>query len=92
MLDFKVTPENGQPFEVTATTRDIYRWEKTTRGASFGKLREDQHMVDLYKIAYFAATRQGMWSGTLAEFEDTCDLDILNKSEEEEPDPTPPTL
>lgn len=89
MLRLKVMPEGADPFEVRATTRDIAKWEKTTKGASFASFQKDMKMVDVYKVAYNAVTRTKTWVGTLADFEDTVDLDVLNE-EDEAVDPTQP--
>lgn len=85
MFEFKITPEHGDSFEVTATSRDVLVWEKTTKGRTMKSLRDDLAINDLYKIAHLASKRQQLFTGTLQEFEETCDLDF---EEEEEPDPT----
>ncbi|WP_250009134.1 hypothetical protein [Actinoplanes sp. M2I2] len=85
MFTFKVTPEGGEPFEVTATSRDIARWERTNRDASLHKLQSDMRISDLYKIAHNAAERQSVWHGPLKEFEDSVDLEVLD---DDEVDPT----
>lgn len=87
MFTFTVKPDGGKPFEVTAGTRDVLRWEKTTRGASLAQLKEGVTVGALYRIAHIAAVRQQLFTGTLAEFEDNCELEF---EEEEEPDPTRP--
>lgn len=85
MFRFKVVPDDGDPYEVTATTRDIAKWERTNRGASLHGLQSDMKTVDLYKIAHNAVVRQGLYEGSLKDFEDSADLDILD---DEEADPT----
>lgn len=86
MIKFKVKPDSGKAYDVTATTRDIMNWEKTTRGASFAKLQLEQKMTDLYRIAFIASSRQGLYSGNAAEFEEECDLDVVD-DEDESSDP-----
>lgn len=88
MLHLKIMPEDGDAFEVTATTRDIAKWEKTTKGATFASFQSEQKISDLYKIAFYACTRKGLYSGALADFENGVDLDILD-DEDEGSDPTP---
>ncbi|MFF5992581.1 hypothetical protein [Prauserella flavalba] len=85
MIDFKIRPDGGEPYEVKATTRDILNWEKTTKGASLKQLMENLHTADLYKVAFFAATRAGKFTGVLQDFELSVDLDF---EIEEEKDPT----
>ncbi|MEV0902891.1 hypothetical protein [Actinoplanes sp. NPDC049802] len=85
MFKFNVTPDDGPAYEVVATTRDVAKWERTTKGASLAGLQSDMKAVDLYRIAYHASVRQGLYAGTLADFEDSTDLDVLDL---EDPDPT----
>lgn len=87
LITFTVTPDAGDEYEVEAVSRDILNWERTTKGASFGKLADEQNMADLYKLAYFAAKRSGHFTGTQQEFEASNDLGFEMESE---PDPTPP--
>lgn len=92
MLPFKIVPDDGEPFEIVATSRDVAKWERVTKGASFGALEVEKKISDLYKIAFHAAVRLGRWDGTLAEFEAGCDFDLLDDEAEDEvgePDPTP---
>lgn len=86
MFTFKVTPDDGDAFEVESTTRDILRWERTTKGASAHQLQEPSFTA-LYKIAHLAAQRTGQFAGALKEFEDTVDLEVVG---DEDPDPTQP--
>lgn len=88
MLNLKIIPDDGEPFAVVATSRDIAKWEKTTKGATFAGFQAEQKLSDLYKIAFFACVRRGLWPRTLGEFENTVDLDIIDDDEDSEPDPT----
>lgn len=88
MLNLRIIPDVGEAFNVVATSRDIAKWEKTTKGATFASFQSEQRLTDLYKIAFYAAKRHGLWDGTLAELEDGADLDILDDEDEDEPDPT----
>lgn len=89
MLELVIKPDSGDEYRLTATTRDIAKWERTNRGASFGKLQEDMHITDVYKIAYHAAVRHGRYSGSEKDFSESCDLDVLD-DDESVSDPTPP--
>lgn len=87
MITLKVTPDTGEPYTVTATSRDVLMWEKTTQGnKSFFGLVKDPTMVDLYKVAHIASRRQGLFNGSLQEFENSCEVE--GETEDEEPDPT----
>lgn len=85
---FRVEPDGGEPFEVVARSRDIRHWEKITRGASITKISESPSMGDFYSLAYATAQRQGRFTGTLDDFENTCDLDLI--AAVGEPDPSLP--
>jgi hypothetical protein len=87
MFDFKITPDDGEPYEVTATTRDIAQWEKTKKGASLRQLETEYRATDLYAIAYYAAVRQGLFAGKLQEFQGGADLELKGDDDE---DPTQP--
>ncbi|MFI6160393.1 hypothetical protein ACIA59_10635 [Micromonospora haikouensis] len=87
MFDFKIKPDEGDEFELTAGSRDVLVWEKTTKGATFGSIAQGLRITDMYKIAWISAKRQNMFDGTLAEFESSVELEF---EENEEPDPTRP--
>jgi hypothetical protein len=84
MFKFRAIPDSGDAIDIESSTRDILKWERTTKGASASQLQEPSFTA-LYKIAWIAATRHGKFSGTLAEFEETFDIDT---EPEDEPDPT----
>ena len=83
MFAFTVTPDNGESYKVTAGTRDVLKWERTTKGASLQQLHDGLRITEMYRIAYIAVTRQGLYVGTLAEFEATCELDFEDDEEGE---------
>lgn len=87
MINFHVVPEQGEPFDIEATSRDVLMWERTTKGAKLANIENDLHLADMYKIAWFTAKRLGLFTGSQAEFEESHDLDF---EKEEEPDPTQP--
>lgn len=88
MINFKVMPDDGEPFEITANSRDIYVWERTHRGKTLGSVIENQPIADLYEIAHQAMRNQRGYAGTLQEFIDT---HLIDKSLEPQADPTQPT-
>jgi hypothetical protein len=87
VFTFTLTPDDGEPFQVKATSRDVLVWERTTKGASLSSLLENRRMADLYRIAHAAGRRTGMVTVEAAEFERTHDLEMVD---DDEPDPTPP--
>lgn len=88
MFTFKVRPDDGQEFQVTATSRDVVMWERTTPGGRCFADLKSAAMSDFYGIAFVAAKRQGLFAGDRRAFEDGVDMDIVE--EDEEPDPTRP--
>lgn len=90
MFDFVVTPDGGEPYQIKAGPRDVLAWEKAHKGASLRALMEEARMGQLYQLAYYASKRQGKYTGTLTEFEDTCDVDSPEPDDEGDADPTQP--
>lgn len=89
MFEFKVIPDGGEPYELTATSRDVYTWERISKGRNLRTLRDGIAMADLYELAWIAARRQGLTSAdTLRAFSDCTDLEFEEEEDQEEPDPT----
>jgi hypothetical protein len=91
MITLKVTPDSGDSYVVTATSRDVLTWEKTTKGnKSFVNLMAQPNLIDFYKLAHLASWRQGLTALTFQEFENSCEVAFDEEEQDEEPDPTPP--
>jgi hypothetical protein len=88
VFTFKVVPDNGDPYEVTAGSRDVLTWEKSGKGRNVSKFRESMEMADLYRLAHIASRRLGLYAGDLREFEESVEIDL--SEEDQEPDPTRP--
>lgn len=88
MFKFTVRPDVGDPYPLEATARDVLVWEKGARDRSLSRLMGNTRLEDAYVVAHAAATRQGLFTGPLREFEQSVDL-VLG-AVEAEPDPTPP--
>jgi len=91
MLNFLLrNVESGEDLKVTATSRDILVWEKTSRSnESFTNLVTAPHLAQYYRVSWIAAKRLGEFDGTLHEWEDQYDLD-LDRVEEGSIFPTRP--
>jgi len=88
MFEFKVTPDDGDPFEVSADSRDVLVWERTNHGKRvMATLLDNMSITDMYQVAHIAARRQGLYPDDLKTFEQTC---VLGFDASEPPDPTPP--
>lgn len=84
MMTFDITPDNGQPYRLTAGSRDVLSWEKAGKGRSFRQLGQETTMAGLYGLAYFAARRQGHFGGSLAEWEES--VELMPVRDDDEPD------
>lgn len=84
-IPFLVTPEDGDPYEVVADTRDIYVWEKTTpnKGVTLQQAMEEIRFLELYRLAWIAARRQGMFSGTIDQFSASCQVITTEQDDDE---------
>lgn len=87
MIEFTVVPDGGETYVVTATSRDVFVWEKLGKGRSLSQMKANLHMADMYQLAHLASKRQQLFAGSLEEFTDSCDLQF---EEDDEPDPTQP--
>ena len=85
MFNFRVTPDSGQPFGLTAGMRDVRWWEKTHRGRSMGMLQSAAGVSAgvLFEIAYSAARRQGLVPDTMTgdAFADAFEIDVETADE-----------
>lgn len=80
-----VTPDEGEPYELKVSSRDVARWEKAAPGRSLKRLEESTSMADMYDLSHVSAKRSGHFGGTAAEFLDSVDLANFRP---DEPDPT----
>lgn len=87
MINFKIVPDDGDSWEVTATSRDVLVFERVTKGRTFNALADDLHMADIFRLAYLASKRQGMYNGTEKEFEQTHEVETVPDSGEVDPTP-----
>lgn len=94
MMTFEIIPDDGDPYRLEAGSRDVLMWEKAGKGRSFGQFGsgESMRMEHLYGLAYFAARRQGLFTGSLAEWEQSVELRPVKDDDDEEGtvDPTLP--
>ncbi|GEL17690.1 hypothetical protein [Pseudonocardia asaccharolytica] len=89
MFNFRVVPDSGEPFSVVAGSRDVLAWEKAGPGRSVGAVLAAPTLTAFYQLAYAAASRQRLFTGTQAEFEATCELTRFDEAADAA-DPTQP--
>lgn len=93
MFRFTIRPDEGEEYEVRATSRDVYVWERSGQGRTLQTFMENVSLETCYQLAHIAARRQQMHTGTLAEFAASCDLDFEEEAADGgdgEPDPSRP--
>lgn len=89
MLDFTVKYDSGEQFEVTADSRDVVVFERTSKGRTLNDLIEGKSFTDMYRLAWIASKRQGLITTDLATFEKDAVLELGDDDDEtEEADPT----
>jgi hypothetical protein len=57
-ITFIVTPDDGEPYEVTADLRDIRLWERIGPRNTMRKLAENPGAEDFFSLAHIAIKRQ----------------------------------
>lgn len=88
-MHVEVTPDGVDPYTVIVNGRTVVAWERSGRGNSFSNLQADLKLTDVYGLAYVAAKTSGVYAGSLAEFEATVEVRVVNAPE---PDPTLPEV
>lgn len=83
MFEFTIKPDGADEYQLTADSRDISMWERTTHKASVGQLVEDMKMSELEKIACFAARRAGRFDGEMDRFRAECAIEFHEDDEED---------
>lgn len=91
MFKVEIRPDGGGPFEVEVTTRDALKWERGRKGRSISRFSEAPTVDDLYSLTFVAVQRDGRFSGDIREFEESCDLERRDDTDDDdEADPTQP--
>lgn len=84
MIDVRITPDEGDPYDLNISSRVIMAWERANKDVSFQQFMERMNFTHLYDLAHRAAFRAKKFTGTLQEFEETVDIDILKEGDAEE--------
>lgn len=92
VIELVVRPLDGDEYTLTADSRDLFVWEKTTgAGRGFMEAAFNEHGLPrfgpLYQVAHIAARRQQMFTGTLDEF---AEQHVIEFEVQTQPDPTGP--
>lgn len=84
MMRVWIVPDNGEPYWLEATSRDMYQWEKRGKGRSVDDIIENRSFKARYEVLHLAAVRKQAFSGTLEEFVDTHDFTFSAADDEED--------
>lgn len=86
----KITPDDGEPYELKVTARDALLWERTGKdNPSILAYLSYPSMIEAYRLAHIVAKREQRFDGSLKEFEASHELALVTMmSADEEPDPT----
>jgi hypothetical protein len=96
MFTFTVAPDGREPYTVSVAIRDTVAWERLHPGHSAQELIQEEgqpasleanKLTNSFELAYFASKRQGLFEGSLDDFETSCDVVGISQ---EQPDPTQP--
>ena len=87
---FEAEPDGGEPFRITASARDVVAWERGGKDRTIANLISNGSLVDWYALAHVAARRQGLFDGSLQEFEKSVDLAPTDNSEDTPAGEEPP--
>lgn len=68
MINFKLMPDDSEPFVVVADSRDVIQWEVRGKGRHLGQIQQTPRMSDLSELAWLACQRRKLWTGDLADF------------------------
>jgi hypothetical protein len=88
VIDVRITPDDGESYKLAITSRVIMAWERANKGVSFQQFMDTMNFTHLYDLSHRAALRARLFSGTLQEFEETVDIDILKDVVDDEERPT----
>lgn len=86
LMTIRVFPDDGEKYDVEISTRDVYTWERTTKRC-MADLQDSMGMADLYRLAWIASRRHGLWDGKFEEFAESVDLERIRGVEESGPTP-----
>lgn len=90
MFSAKITPPDGEQYDLTADSRDVIEWELSDRKRYMGQLQERTSMVAIGELLYFAARREGRYSGAPRDFITSHIIDLKDSGGDEESGPTQP--
>jgi hypothetical protein len=92
VFTFKCSPDGAEPFTVKTGSRAITAWEnapgqpKSQPRRSISTLAEAPRMTDLTDLAWYAASRAGLTSLDIREWQDQVDIDVRKNDEDEDSD------
>jgi len=90
MMRLEVTPEDGtDPYELVVTSRDFMIWERTGKNRTFQSFMENISAVGLYELSHITARREGLFTGSLSEWQEAVFVNSVRPKPEDEMDEEP---
>lgn len=87
MMRLEVTPNDGSdPYELVVTSQDFLNWERTDRTGkrTFQSFMENISATGLYQLSHLAARREQLFSGPLAEWQESVCVNSVKPRPEDE--------
>ena len=91
MFTATITPPGGEPYALTADSRDVVEWELADHKRYLGQLQQRTSMSAIGQLLCFAARREGRFSGTEREFITTHVIDLQEPDDDGDDDELGPT-
>lgn len=85
MFKIEIRPDDGTPFQVETTSRDIVSWERGARKGekrSVGSLMDDLTMGAITDLAWYAANRRGLTDLDIRQWAVSVDIDFSRTDED----------
>lgn len=81
MIRLTITPDGGEPYNLTVGSRDVAAWERGGADRRVDDVLRESRFVHVYQLAHIAAVRVGRFVGDLASFEATHELRFGHQEE-----------
>ena len=77
-------PDGGEPYTITADSRDVIEWELADRKRYFGQIQDRLSLVAVGELLFYAARREGRFSGADRDFIRTHKIDLQAADEDDD--------
>lgn len=84
LFTLTVIPDAGEPFTVPVASRDAAQWEKRYRGTVWSAFEASPDMTNIYRLGHIAAVRLGLFTGSVDDFQNGCDVAFVKGTESDD--------